>query len=484
MNDFLSLYFLHESEEVEVYDPKESRVFTLRKGSIDDLLRDYKCLIVYDAFDFYYNFTYPGKVIDIKLIVNTLLECTDLKTLHDQYYDDECTQFSKIIYKLYELYKGNGAFSFILEKHDLYLIIIKNYATSVKKKVFSLDIDAIVKKRNSLNNMFNEVVDRLSFHTGYKVNIRSRLDLEDLLFNKLSLSRHNYSENDLKEPFTCKSLCKLKNEDNVVCDILYVKKLLRDLKTINSVIDLSQCEYHYSHSVKSNTSISIECDSFDANNLFCEDFLPFSSSEYNLFHFQLVEPELYTLFKWSLDSKLSEHYENGNSLNKLISDFLNIDYNKFNLFIDIVFSKCMKKHNEIYLFSNQVCDYEDRLTKFLGIKSLRSFLERVKSFYSKKKYIRSFNGSPVFPPSGKCSKSCILYTVGRLSVLENIYKIVNSLPDDIYLVHSYHRGFVFASNHNNNEIHSLFTNNINNINNVTYPFKYNFHINRIGKGKL
>lgn len=481
MKDFLSLYFLYGFEKLEVYDPEEGSILTLEKGYINNLLRNYKCIIVYDAFDFYYNFIYSGKIIDVKLIINTLLECTNLKNLYDQYYDDECIQFSKIIYKLYEVYKNNGAFSFINEKHNLYLSIIKNYSISVKKKVFSLDIDAIAKKKNLLNDTLNEVIARLSSYTGYKVNVNSRLDIEDLLFNKLSLSYHNYSEVNLKKPFTYKSLCKLKNENNVVCDVLYAKKLLSSIKTINSLINLSQSTYHYSHSIKSSTSIGIVCDSLDMGNLFCDGFLPFFSSEYNLFHFKLIEPELYTLFKWSLDSKLSAYYENGNSLNKLISNFLSIDCNKFSSFIDIVFSEHMENCNEIYLFNNQVCDYKDCITKFLGIKSLYSFLKRVTSFYYKNKHIRSFNGSPVFPPSESCLKNCILYTIGRLSVLENIYKIINFLPDDIYLVYSYHRGFIFASNLSNNEINSLF---INKVSNVTYPFKYNFHINRLSVEKL
>lgn len=481
MKDFLSLYFLNGSKEVELYDPEEDSILSLEKEHINDLLKNYECVILYDAFDFYRNFIYSGKVIDVKLIINTLLECTNLKNLYNQYYYDECTQYSKIIYKLYEVYKNNGAFSFVLEKHDLYLSIIKRYAISVKKNVFSLDIDAIVEKKNSFTDSFNEVIDRLSSYTGYKVNVHSRLDLEDLLFNKMSLSYYNYSEFNLKNPFIYESLCKLKNDNNVVCDVLYAKKLLISIKTIDSLVNLSNENYHYSHSVKSSTSIGIVCDSHNISNLFCSEFLPFSSSKYGLFYFQLVEPELYTLFKWSLDSKLSEYYENGNSINNLISNFLNIDCNSFSSFVDIMFSENMKNCNDIYLFNNHVCDYNVCVNKLLSMKSLSSFLKRVISFYHKNKYIKSFNGSPVFLTSESRLKNCILYTIGKLSVLENVYKIINSLPDDIYLVYSYHGGFVFASNLSYSEIHSVFDDSVVN---STYPFRYKFHIDKIDPEKL
>ena len=467
-----------ENDILEVYSPETDEIRRARYDELDRIISKDDFAIIYDSFNFYLKSGLSNNVIDIKFIINSLCEHDDLSELYDQYYDGGCSSNAIILYKLYDVYLSNGAYDFIKSKHDLYVPIIKIFAHTVRSGCLSIDYELFNHEKTKMEYELDSIVTRISKYVDYKINISSLLDLEHLLFNTLNISYDSYSRSDLKKPFISKSLCKLENKYNVVQDILKCRDLKRDIRIIDNIIE-NDGPVSFQHADSTHIGITLNLKNFD--DIISKDFVPFKSIDgYNIFKISIVDPELYTLFKWCMEDRFSKCYECGKSLNAILASMLNIDANIFPLFLDSVFSREENPVN-IYRLKCLGYDYNLCLNRLLGIQSVHAFVERASKYQIKNKFLKSFNGSPVFIKQKIITRAerarRILHIAGRLTPLENLYKLVGSIDKKyINILYINYEQIILASKFCIQEIEELFSPAFLE---STYPFVYNFEIKQI-----
>ena len=126
-------------------------------------------------------------------------------------------------------------------------------------------------------------------------------------------------------------------------------------------------------------------------------------------------------------------------------------------------------------------DYKLCLNRLLGIQSVHEFVERASKYQIKNKFLKSFNGSPVFIKQKIITRAerarRILHIAGRLTPLENLYKLVGSIDKKyINILYINYEQIVLASKLCIQEIEELFSPAFLE---STYPFVYNFEIKQI-----